>query len=61
MSGLISQKQKQSWLPGSGEKRQRETAAVSVNIGRARFCFGAASEDLFGVSGFGIRRDAGEA
>lgn len=54
---------KQAQLTVSSEKkRQRKTAAVSVNIiDRARFCFGASSEDLFGVFGAVIRRDIGEA
>lgn len=64
MSGLISKKQK----AGSADCQFRKeatavkTAAVSVNIiDRARFCFGASSEDLFGVFGAVVRRDIGEA
>lgn len=45
---------------GSGKKWQHKTA-VSISIGRARFCFGTTSEDLFGVFGVATRRDVGEA
>lgn len=64
MSGLIPKKnKKQAQLTvSSGKKRQRKTAAVSVNIiDGAWFCLGASSEDLFGVLGAVVRGDTGEA